>query len=147
MLDSFLLWLQSHLNWLVLFGLIGQGLFMMRFVAQWIASEKSKRSVMPEIFWYFSLGGGTILLIYAIIRKDPVFILGQATGLFIYVRNVIFIWKARLARRATTHEAVFEALAAKATDLSQRHKSGTSITHAERKAAAEALSVLEAAKK
>src|ERR1051326_4698456 len=101
MLASFLAWFQSPLHLLVLFGLLGQALFMMRFVAQWIASEKSQRSVVPEIFWYFSLGGGTILLIYACFRHDPVFILGQGLGLFIYLRNILFIWRARLKRRAT----------------------------------------------
>ncbi|HVY12240.1 MAG TPA: lipid-A-disaccharide synthase N-terminal domain-containing protein, partial [Alphaproteobacteria bacterium] len=91
MLSHILNWLKPHLNLLVLFGLVGQALFMMRFVAQWIVSEKTKRSVVPEVFWYFSLGGGLILLIYAVMKQDLVFILGQGTGLFIYIRNVVFI--------------------------------------------------------
>ncbi len=145
-LQTLLAWLEPHLNLLVLFGLLGQTLFMMRFVAQWIASEKSRRSVVPEIFWYFSLGGGLILLTYAIARRDPVFIIGQSAGLFIYLRNVIFIWRDRLRRRATTHEATFENLARHAQDLIARQKKGE-VPHAERRAAAEALQILERAGK
>ncbi len=76
--------------WIV-FGFLGQFLFGMRFVIQWIASERRKRSHVPIAFWYFSLGGGLILLVYAIYRKDPVFIVGQAMGLFIYIRNLMLI--------------------------------------------------------
>lgn len=72
-------------------GFLGQGMFFMRFFVQWIASERSKRSVIPNAFWYFSLGGGVILLSYAIYRQDPVFILGQFTGLFIYIRNLMLL--------------------------------------------------------
>lgn len=75
----------------MVFGFIGQFLFGMRFVVQWISSEKKKKSHIPITFWYFSLGGGSILLIYAIYRKDPVFIVGQLMGLFIYVRNLMLI--------------------------------------------------------
>lgn len=80
--------------WLIL-GFIAQGLFGLRFLVQWIASEKKKQSVMPIYFWYFSLAGGALLLIYAIYRKDPVFILGQATGFMIYARNLMLIYKNR----------------------------------------------------
>ena len=80
--------------WLVL-GLVGQAAFFMRFLVQWIASERSKRSVVPIAFWYFSITGGLILLAYAIYRRDPVFILGQSTGLFIYVRNLILIARSK----------------------------------------------------
>jgi lipid-A-disaccharide synthase-like uncharacterized protein len=76
--------------WLVV-GFLGQAFFFMRFVVQWIASERARRSIIPHAFWFFSIGGGTVLLIYAIYRRDPVFIVGQATGLFIYLRNIIFI--------------------------------------------------------
>ncbi len=65
----------------------------MRFLVQWLASEKAKKSVIPISFWYFSIGGALILLIYSIYRLDPVFILGQSTGLFIYLRNLILIKK------------------------------------------------------
>lgn len=69
-------------------GFLGQTLFFSRFLVQWLASEKAKRSVIPMAFWYLSLGGGTVLLIYAIHLGDPVFIIGQSTGAFIYLRNV-----------------------------------------------------------
>jgi len=78
--------------WLVI-GFLGQGLFFMRFFVQWLASEREKRSTVPVAFWYFSLGGGVTLLAYALYKRDPVFILGQATGLFIYVRNLMLIHK------------------------------------------------------
>ena len=76
--------------WLTL-GLFAQFLFSMRFLVQWIASEKQKKSVVPIYFWYLSIGGSTLLLFYAIHRKDPVFILGQSIGLFIYFRNLMLI--------------------------------------------------------
>lgn len=72
-------------------GFGGQFLFFSRFLIQWIASEKKKRSVIPHAFWYFSILGGTVLLIYAIHRHDPVFIIGQAGGLFVYLRNLCLI--------------------------------------------------------
>ena len=76
--------------WLGL-GLFGQLLFSARFLVQWLASERAGRSVVPIAFWYFSLGGSVILLTYAIHRLDPVFILGQTGGFFIYTRNLYFI--------------------------------------------------------
>jgi lipid-A-disaccharide synthase-like uncharacterized protein len=75
----------------VLLGFIAQGFFTMRFLVQWIASERAKRSVMPIAFWFFSLGGGALLFLYAIKRQDPVFIAGQGMGLFIYIRNLWLI--------------------------------------------------------
>jgi lipid-A-disaccharide synthase-like uncharacterized protein len=81
--------------WLGL-GLLGQAFFSARFLVQWIASERRKRSVVPVHFWYFSIGGGLMLLAYAIYRKDPVFILGQGAGLFVYARNLYFIRRAPL---------------------------------------------------
>ncbi len=84
-------WVSAHWTLWTIVGLFGQALFMMRFVVQWIASEKAKKSVMPEMFWYFSLAGGLIVLIYAIHQQDLVFILGQGLGLFIYLRNIYFI--------------------------------------------------------
>jgi lipid-A-disaccharide synthase-like uncharacterized protein len=80
--------------WLVI-GFAGQGLFGMRFVLQWIASERSRRSVMPVAFWYFSVLGGVTLLAYAIYKLDPVFIAGQALGLIIYARNLHLIRRER----------------------------------------------------
>ena len=72
-------------------GLFGQSLFFMRFLFQWLASEKAGASVIPNIFWYFSIGGSVVLLSYALWRQDPVFIIGQSTGLLIYFRNIALI--------------------------------------------------------
>ena len=73
-------------------GFFGQGLFFMRWVVQWISSEKKKKREIPILFWYFSLIGGLITLIYAIYRVDPVFILAQSFGLIVYLRNIYFIY-------------------------------------------------------
>ena len=81
----------TRLDWWVLLGFAAQGLFTMRFLVQWIASERAKRSVIPLAFWYLSIGGGLLLLIYALYRKDPVFIDGQAFGVFVYLRNLYFV--------------------------------------------------------
>lgn len=83
--------------WMII-GFMGQGMFTMRFVVQWFTSEKVQRSVTPVAFWYFSLAGGTILLLYAIHRRDPVFILGQGMGLLIYIRNLQLIARQARAR-------------------------------------------------
>ncbi len=80
--------------WLAV-GLLGQALFSARFLVQWIASERKKQSVVPREFWFFSVGGGLTLLIYAIYRLDPVFIIGQGAGLFVYARNLWFIYSPR----------------------------------------------------
>jgi lipid-A-disaccharide synthase-like uncharacterized protein len=82
--------------WCVLFGLAGQLLFTARFLVQWIASERARKSVIPLAFWYFSMAGGVVLLSYAIYRRDPVFILGQSLGVFIYARNLWLIHGARV---------------------------------------------------
>ena len=79
-------------GWLIL-GFSGQVCFFMRFLVQWIVSERKKRSVIPIYFWYLSLAGGLTLLIYAIHIKDPVFIVGQSTGAFIYIRNLMLIYR------------------------------------------------------
>jgi lipid-A-disaccharide synthase-like uncharacterized protein len=81
----------QNIIWLAV-GFAGQALFSMRFLVQWWASERQKRSVIPVAFWFFSLAGGLTLLSYAIYRQDPVFIVGQAGGLFIYSRNLYFIY-------------------------------------------------------
>ncbi|MEM7178194.1 MAG: lipid-A-disaccharide synthase N-terminal domain-containing protein [Pseudomonadota bacterium] len=85
---------RGELIWIMV-GLGGQVLFMMRFMLQWLASEKARRSVIPISFWWFSIGGAAILLAYAIHRADPVFILGQSLGFFIYARNLWFIYLER----------------------------------------------------
>ena len=88
----------TRLDWWVLLGFVAQGLFTMRFLVQWIASERAGRSVIPLAFWYFSIGGGLLLLVYALYRKDPVFIAGQAFGVFVYLRNLYFVLRERKDR-------------------------------------------------
>jgi len=75
-------------------GFLGQGLFFGRWLVQWIASERTAESRVPVSFWYMSLIGGLITLTYAIYRKDPVFISGQALGAVVYVRNLVLIHRA-----------------------------------------------------
>ena len=85
--------------WLAI-GFLGQALFSMRFIVQWVVSERARRSIIPVTFWYLSLAGGVTLLGYAIWRRDPVFILGQGTGLIVYLRNLHLIRRER--RRAAS---------------------------------------------
>ncbi len=80
----------TEIIWLSV-GFSAQLMFSMRFIVQWVASEKARESIVPETFWYFSFVGGAMLFVYAIYRMDPVFILGQGLGLFIYSRNIYFI--------------------------------------------------------
>lgn len=82
-------------------GLAGQALFSARFIIQWLASEKARRSVVPKAFWYFSLAGSAVLLAYAIHRVDPVFILGQTAGFAIYLRN---LWLIEVQHRSSLSE-------------------------------------------
>jgi len=86
----------TEIVWLLI-GLTAQLMFSMRFIVQWIASERAQQSIVPEVFWYFSFIGGCMLFAYAIYRIDPVFILGQGTGLMIYARNIHFIWREKMA--------------------------------------------------
>ena len=94
-------WLQfvfvEQFNGWILLGFFAQAMFTMRFVVQWLASEKAKRSVIPVAFWFFSIAGGSLLFIYAIQRQDPVFIAGQGLGLLIYTRNLMLIRNVRKA--------------------------------------------------
>jgi lipid-A-disaccharide synthase-like uncharacterized protein len=80
----------TEMTWLAV-GFLAQLMFSMRFIVQWIASERARRSIVPETFWYFSMVGGAMLFAYAIYRLDPVFMLGQGMGLLIYARNIYFI--------------------------------------------------------
>ncbi len=82
----------TDIIWLVI-GFGGQLMFSMRFLLQWLHSERHKKSLIPVAFWYFSIAGSLILLIYAIHKRDPVFILGQSSGILIYARNLYFIYK------------------------------------------------------
>jgi len=83
-------------------GFLGQALFASRFLVQWIASERRHASVVPVFFWYASIAGGAILLTYAIYRKDPVFIVGQATGIVVYARNLVLLRRSTAAAGAVT---------------------------------------------
>ena len=96
-----------ELTWLA-FGFAAQSMFFMRFVLQWIASERVKRSIVPETFWYFSFAGGFMLFIYAVHRADPVIMLGQLMGLFIYARNIYLIWLHKRTQAAQASLAAAE---------------------------------------
>lgn len=75
----------------IAFGFLGQALFASRFLVQWLCSERRRRSVVPVAFWYLSILGGVALFVYALWRRDPVFIIGQGCGLAIYFRNLVLI--------------------------------------------------------
>jgi len=92
-MQPLLAWVNANWNLWTLIGLFGQTLFMMRFIVQWIASERAKKSVMPEMFWYFSLVGGLIVLAYGFHKMEPVIILGQLPGVVVYSRNLYLIHK------------------------------------------------------
>ena len=87
-----------NFDWWVVLGLVAQAMFTARFVVQWVASEREGKSVIPVAFWFFSIGGGVLLLGYALYRKDLVFILGQAFGVFVYLRNLYFVLRDRDAK-------------------------------------------------
>jgi lipid-A-disaccharide synthase-like uncharacterized protein len=87
----------TRLDWWVLLGFVAQLFFTARFLVQWIASERAGHSVIPTAFWLFSIGGGALLLVYALYRKDAVFIAGQAFSFFVYARNLYFVMRDRKA--------------------------------------------------
>ncbi len=80
--------------WLA-FGLIAQLFFTARFLVQWISSERAGKSVVPMAFWFFSMGGGVMTLIYGVAKREPIIILGQGLATVIYIRNIMLIWKNR----------------------------------------------------
>jgi lipid-A-disaccharide synthase-like uncharacterized protein len=80
--------------WLA-FGLIAQLFFTARFLVQWISSERAGKSVVPMAFWFFSMGGGLMTLVYGIVKREPVIIVGQALATIIYIRNIMLIVKNR----------------------------------------------------
>jgi lipid-A-disaccharide synthase-like uncharacterized protein len=90
-----------RLDWWLALGFLAQALFTARFLVQWIASERAGKSVIPVAFWFFSIGGGALLLVYALYRRDPVFIAGQAFGVFVYGRNLYFELRDRRRRGST----------------------------------------------
>ena len=85
----------ARFDFWLLFGLVAQILFGARFIVQWIASERAGRSVMPLAFWFFSMAGGVMTLIYGLVRREPVIIFGQALAIIIYLRNLMLIFKER----------------------------------------------------
>lgn len=93
----------TRADWWLILGFVAQALFTMRFLVQWIASERAGHSVIPLAFWLFSIGGGLLLLVYALYRRDAVFIAGQAFGVFVYLRNLYFVMR---DRKATTVRVV-----------------------------------------
>jgi len=88
----------TNMDLAVIVGLVGQALFTARFLVQWLASERAGRSVIPVSFWFLSIGGGLLLLAYALYKRDPVFILGQSLGTFIYLRNLTFVFREKRAK-------------------------------------------------
>ncbi|TWB23542.1 MULTISPECIES: lipid-A-disaccharide synthase N-terminal domain-containing protein [Nitrospirillum] len=96
-------WWQEALGkngWIAAFGLFGQAMFMSRFIVQWISSERAGRSVVPVTFWYFSLAGGALVLLYGLLKPDLVIIAGQLPGLVVYARNLHLIHKHKRAEAA-----------------------------------------------
>jgi lipid-A-disaccharide synthase-like uncharacterized protein len=96
--------MEHNMTWIAV-GFLGQALFSARFLVQWLSSERARRSVVPRAFWYLSIAGGAVLLAYAIHRLDPVFIVGQGAGLFIYLRNLQLIRQQQCATDALQGKA------------------------------------------
>lgn len=94
--------------WLAL-GILGQALFSARFLVQWIASERAGHSVVPVAFWFFSIGGGLITLIYGLQQREPIIIMGQSLSLFIYARNLMLIYKDRRRTLRARRSAILSA--------------------------------------
>jgi lipid-A-disaccharide synthase-like uncharacterized protein len=86
--------------WLA-FGVVAQLLFTARFIVQWLASEKAGKSVIPLAFWFFSMAGGTMTLIYGLVRREPIIIMGQALAIFIYMRNLMLIFRSEAKPEVT----------------------------------------------
>ncbi|KAA3519371.1 lipid A biosynthesis protein [Agrobacterium vitis] len=84
----------NDLIWLAL-GVIAQLMFSLRFIIQWLVSEKQKRSVIPAAFWWFSVIGGIMLLAYGIHRGEPIIMLGQGLGIIVYIRNLMLLHQGR----------------------------------------------------
>ncbi|HEX8663359.1 MAG TPA: lipid-A-disaccharide synthase N-terminal domain-containing protein [Beijerinckiaceae bacterium] len=85
----------ARFDFWLLFGLVAQVLFGARFIVQWIASERAGKSVMPLAFWFFSMAGGVMTLVYGLVRREPVIIFGQGLAIVIYLRNLMLIFKER----------------------------------------------------
>jgi lipid-A-disaccharide synthase-like uncharacterized protein len=92
----------AKLDFWLIFGIAAQLLFTARFVVQWIVSEKLGKSVVPLAFWVLSMGGGLMLLVYGLVRREPIIILGQALAVFIYIRNLVLIFRNRANKSEST---------------------------------------------
>jgi len=90
----------------VVFGIVAQLFFGARFIVQWIVSERAGKSVIPFAFWFFSMGGGIMTLIYGFVKREPVIIVGQGLSTIIYVRNIMLILKERKEARASDAPSV-----------------------------------------
>jgi lipid-A-disaccharide synthase-like uncharacterized protein len=88
----------AKLDFWLIFGIAAQLLFTARFIIQWLVSEKLGKSVVPVAFWFLSLGGGMMLLIYGLVRREPIIIMGQALAVFIYLRNLVLIFRNKADR-------------------------------------------------
>jgi len=88
--------------WLA-FGLVAQLFFTARFLVQWISSERAGKSIVPMAFWFFSMGGGLMTLVYGIVKREPVIIVGQALATIIYIRNIMLIVKNRGSASETSN--------------------------------------------
>lgn len=92
----------AKLDFWLIFGITAQLLFTARFVVQWIVSERLGKSVLPIAFWFLSMGGGVMLLIYGLVRREPIIIMGQALAVFIYMRNLMLIFRNKSDKSETT---------------------------------------------
>jgi lipid-A-disaccharide synthase-like uncharacterized protein len=90
----------ARLDFWLVFGIAAQLLFTARFVVQWIVSERLGKSVVPIAFWFLSMGGGVMLLIYGLVRREPIIIMGQALAVVIYMRNLVLIFRQRSGDRS-----------------------------------------------
>jgi lipid-A-disaccharide synthase-like uncharacterized protein len=95
-------------SYLSILGFMGNGVFSMRFLAQWIASEKRGESVIPLTFWYWSIAGSVLMALYFIFRRDPVGILAYLPNSLIYVRNLQLIRKKKVAAAAARSQQPFQ---------------------------------------
>lgn len=104
-LDRAIFGLSTGEQLMLALGIFGQGLFVSRWFVQWLASEKARRSIVPELFWYLSLCGGLLVLTYGIYSANLVLILGQF-GVFIYARNIYLIWRGKKEDKAAVAKSV-----------------------------------------
>lgn len=98
----------KKLEWWAWVGFVAQLMFTARFLVQWITSERAGHSVVPVSFWLLSIAGGSLLFVYALLQRDPVFIVGQGVGVAIYLRNLSFIMRDRRAKKKESDAGIEE---------------------------------------